>query len=155
MRRPSNAVDVKFLEAASFEAAPCLPPHAPSPDRDRPPPGAEAAWRRSQVEGRRSQAAPEGFATRMFAAARADDGAASGRGISLGWKTSLFVNLVVLVVPSGLVVALPPVLECRARAERFGFFAGETLNACAERGIRVRVKRLDDRLKMLVRGSGP
>jgi hypothetical protein len=73
---------------------------------------------------------------------------------TLGWAPSLVLNLLLLAAPFGLVIALPPVMACRERAEQFGFFAGETLASCSERGIRARIGRLDDRIKMLVRGSG-
>ncbi|MCJ2033639.1 hypothetical protein [Methylobacterium sp. J-068] len=85
------------------------------------------------------------------AALREDE---ESRPISLGWKASLLLNLVLLTGPLGLVIALPPLLECRAREARFGFFTGETLGNCTARGIEGRLRRLDDRIKMLVRGSG-
>jgi hypothetical protein len=73
---------------------------------------------------------------------------------SLGWAPSLLLNLVLLTAPFALVIGLPPVLACRERAAQFGFFAGETLTGCAARGVHARIGRLDDRIKMLVRGSG-
>lgn len=76
------------------------------------------------------------------------------RSFALGWAPSLLLNLVLLTAPFALVIALPPVLACRERAAQFGFFAGETLSGCAARGVRARIGRLDDRIKMLVRGSG-
>ncbi len=79
---------------------------------------------------------------------------AESRSFRLGWALSLLLNLVLLTAPFALVIALPPVLACRERAEQFGFFAGETLTGCVVRGVRARIGRLDDRIKMLVRGSG-
>ncbi|MCI9879493.1 MULTISPECIES: hypothetical protein [Methylobacterium] len=79
---------------------------------------------------------------------------APSRGFTLGWAPSLLLNLVLLTAPFVLVIALPPVLACRERAEQFGFFAGETLSSCTARGVRARIGRLDDRIKRLVRGSG-
>lgn len=76
------------------------------------------------------------------------------RTVTLGWVASLVLNLFLLAAPFGLVLALPPVLACRDREEQFGFFAGETLTSCSTAGIRERVRKLDDRIKMLVRGSG-
>ncbi|KQT82913.1 hypothetical protein ASG51_17595 [Methylobacterium sp. Leaf465] len=76
------------------------------------------------------------------------------RSFTLGWAPSLLLNLLLLTAPFALVIGLPPVLACRERAEQFGFFAGETLSGCAARGVRARIGRLDDRIKMLVRGSG-
>jgi len=95
-----------------------------------------------------------GRSTRLFVWASESGEADEDRPFRLGWKASLVLNLLLLFGPLGLVVALPPVLECREREERFGFFAGETLGTCASRGIRDRLKRLDDRIKMLVRDSG-
>lgn len=75
-------------------------------------------------------------------------------GFRLGWKASALLTLIMLTGPIGLVVALPPLLDCRERAERFGFYTGDTLMKCTRRGIDARLQRLDARLKMLVRGSG-
>ncbi|MGU3361716.1 hypothetical protein ACLBWX_15390 [Methylobacterium sp. M6A4_1b] len=79
---------------------------------------------------------------------------APSRGFTLGWAPSLVLNLVLLTAPFALVIALPPVMACRERAEHFGFFAGETLSSCGARGVRARIGRLEDRIKRLVRGSG-
>lgn len=85
-------------------------------------------------------------------AAVADD--AEVRGFRLGWKASLLLTLILLAMPLGLVIAVPPVMACRERAERLGFFAGDTLQACIEHGIAQRLTRLEQRVTMLVRGSG-
>ena len=77
-----------------------------------------------------------------------------GSGFRLGWTASALLNLFLLGLPIGLVIALPPFLDCRERAERFGLYAGDSSANCTERGIKERLNLLDARLKMLVRGSG-
>ena len=96
----------------------------------------------------------ESRAVRLIADDSANGNDADLRSFSLGWKASLLLNLVLLGAPMGLVIALPPVLDCRERETHFGFFAGETFSGCAAHGIGRRLRRLDDRIKMLVRGSG-
>jgi hypothetical protein len=60
--------------------------------------------------------------------------------------------LAVLVV-AGAVVLGPPALECRERAQT-GFFAGDTLLGCIGNGTNQRLRRLEDQINRLVRGSG-
>lgn len=77
-----------------------------------------------------------------------------GGGFRLGWTASALLNVFLLSLPIGLVIALPPFLDCRERAERFGLYAGDSSANCFQRGIKERLNLLDARLKMLVRGSG-
>ncbi len=60
----------------------------------------------------------------------------SGSGFRLGWTASALLNLFLLGLPIGLVIALPPFLDCRERAERFGLYAGDSSANCTERGIK-------------------
>ena len=83
-----------------------------------------------------------------------DEGDEGGGGFRLGWTASALLNLFLLSLPIGLVIALPPFLDCRERAERFGLYAGDSSANCFERGIKERLNLLDARIKMLVRGSG-
>ncbi|MBX9930438.1 MAG: hypothetical protein K2Y56_02685 [Methylobacterium sp.] len=62
------------------------------------------------------------------------------------------ILLLLLIVP--LVVSVPPVLDCRRVHQDIGFFAENSFEKCARKGISERWEILDNRLKMLVRGSG-
>jgi hypothetical protein len=126
--------------------------------------GAEDA---SSEEEARSQARERALAARLDSATmqefrrarsstwrRASNVEAPAWDFRIGWKISLLLNLLLLGGPLVLAVALPPVMDCRDREARFGFFAGETLQSCSILKIGQRLRRLDDRIKMLVRGSG-
>lgn len=76
------------------------------------------------------------------------------RAFSLGWKTSLLLDIAMIATPLPLVLAVPPYMECRERDRTVGFFVGDTVRACTVRGIRARWHKLDSRLKMIVRNSG-
>lgn len=77
-----------------------------------------------------------------------------GGGFRLGWKSWLAIDCTgVLLVLAG-VVAWPPLRDCRHRNETVGFYAGDSVDKCVRRGIGERIARADQRLKMLVRGSG-
>jgi hypothetical protein len=86
--------------------------------------------------------------------ARRDIVPGRGRGLRLGWKGWLVVDvLVVLVVVAG-VVAWPPVQSCRQQDLTTGFYAGDSRAKCIQRGIAARLDMADQRVKSLVRGSG-
>lgn len=76
------------------------------------------------------------------------------RAFAIGWKMSLVFDILLVVTPILLVMALPPFLACRERERTFGFFVGDTVRTCTSRGIQHRWQTLDSRLKMLVRSSG-
>ncbi|NEU11466.1 hypothetical protein G3T14_04910 [Methylobacterium sp. BTF04] len=76
------------------------------------------------------------------------------RVFAIGWKMSLFLDIVMIATPVPLVVVVPPYVECRERERTVGFFVGDTIRACTARGIEARWQKLDSRLKMIVRNSG-
>lgn len=76
------------------------------------------------------------------------------RGFALGWKMSLLIDVAMVIAPIPLVLAAPPYIECRERDRTFGFFVGDSVRACTARGIDERWRKLDSRLKMIVRDSG-
>lgn len=72
----------------------------------------------------------------------------------IGWRFGLAVDLVLLSLPIPAVIVIPPLLECRHRANFVGFFAGDSFEACARRRVVARWAHLDARIKMIVRNSG-
>ncbi|WP_375466392.1 hypothetical protein [uncultured Methylobacterium sp.] len=76
------------------------------------------------------------------------------RGFRLGWKGWLLIEGAAVALVLGLVIAWPPVRDCRAQDERTGFYAGDTVGKCIRRGIDARIDWADQRLKMAIRGSG-
>ncbi|MFC6744360.1 hypothetical protein ACFQFG_04655 [Methylobacterium persicinum] len=62
-------------------------------------------------------------------------------------------SLVVLGTVAAVVV-WPPVESCRAQDKQVGFYAGDTVEKCIRRGVSQRVANADQRIKMLLRGSG-
>lgn len=71
-----------------------------------------------------------------------------------GWKRSLLLDLLLVAAPLPLVLIVPPYLDCRERHAKIGFFAGESMYSCTRKGVSERWRKLDSRLKMLVRNSG-
>lgn len=97
---------------------------------------------------------------RMEAAARADKRRAvrarerRESGVRLGWKGRLALDGTGLVLFLTAIVVWPPLSACRAQAYHVGLYAGDTVEKCTRRGVSERVDRADQRLKMLIRGSG-
>lgn len=70
-----------------------------------------------------------------------------------GWLTGILASVAAVGGILAAVVALPPLLDCRSRAEH-GLYAGETFGACASDGIAARRRLLEDRVKRVVLRSG-
>ena len=88
-------------------------------------------------------------------------GAAAGRrrrpwqdGQRLGWKTWLLIDGTALILFLTAIVVWPPLSACRSKAYHVGLYAGDTVEKCTRRGVAERIERADQRIKMLVRGSG-
>ena len=71
----------------------------------------------------------------------------------LGWMIAVILNIaLVLAVGLGAVLA-QPLMACREQSAR-GFFAGDSFQACAGRGISASFHDLDRRIRRLVLRSG-
>jgi hypothetical protein len=90
---------------------------------------------------------------RTFAKRRSDKEIDSGDKTISG-ILSLALYIAIAVVPISAVFVGPPLVDCYDRERNFGFFAGDTFNACTARGVAKRYRTLETRLTMLVRGSG-
>lgn len=77
----------------------------------------------------------------------------SARG-GLGWKAWLVIDAVGLALFLAVIVVWPPLSACREKARDFGLYAGDTVEKCTRRGLAERFERADQRVKMLIRGSG-
>lgn len=75
-------------------------------------------------------------------------------GFRLGWFGWLVVDTLIVVGTVVAVLAWPPVESCRAQEKSVGFYAGETVGQCIRRGIGERIVNADQRVKMMLRGSG-
>lgn len=75
-------------------------------------------------------------------------------GLKLGWKTWLAIDGIGLILFVTAVVVWPPLSACREKARDYGLYAGDTIEKCTRRGIAERLERADQRVKMLIRGSG-
>lgn len=82
-----------------------------------------------------------------------DEEEASGR-FRLGWFGWLVVDSLVVLGTVAAVVAWPPVQSCRTQDKTVGFLAGDSVQKCIRRGIGERLSNGDQRIKMLLRGSG-
>ncbi|MET0368412.1 MAG: hypothetical protein ABW058_09605 [Methylobacterium sp.] len=82
-----------------------------------------------------------------------EEEAATGR-FRLGWFGWLLVDGLVVIGTVAAVVAWPPVDACRTQGRTVGFMTGETVEKCIRRGIGERLSNADQRVKMLLRGSG-
>lgn len=77
-----------------------------------------------------------------------------GGGFKLGWKSWLVIDILAVALLVVGVVAWPPFSACREQDRKVGFYAGDSLGKCVRSGIGERLTRADQRIKMLVRGSG-
>jgi hypothetical protein len=75
-------------------------------------------------------------------------------GFRLGWFGWLIVDALIVVGTVIAVLAWPPVEACRAQEKSVGFYAGDTVGKCIRRGIGERITNADQRMKMMLRGSG-
>lgn len=76
------------------------------------------------------------------------------RGVRLGWKAWLLIDVVIVAGAVAVAGVWPPLQACRAQANSVGFYAGETVGACVRRGVSERLTNADQHIKMLLRGSG-
>jgi len=79
-------------------------------------------------------------------------GEAGRRG--LGWKAWLVIDAVGLVLFLAVIVVWPPLSACREKARTYGLYMGDTIEKCTRNGLAERFERADQRVKMLLRGSG-
>lgn len=75
-------------------------------------------------------------------------------GFRLGWVGWLVIDSLVVLGTVAAVVVWPPVESCRTQDKQVGFYAGDTVEKCIRRGVNQRVANADQRIKMLLRGSG-
>ncbi|MCI9878911.1 MULTISPECIES: hypothetical protein [Methylobacterium] len=71
----------------------------------------------------------------------------------LGWLIAVILNIALVLIIALGAVLVPPLMTCREQSAR-GFFAGDTFQACAGRGISARFQDLDGRIRKLVLRSG-
>jgi hypothetical protein len=83
-----------------------------------------------------------------------DGGEEKGRGFRLGWFGWLLIDTAIVLGTVAAVVVWPPIEKCRAHDKEVGFYAGETVEHCIRRGIVERISNADQRIKMMLRGSG-
>ncbi|MCJ2012850.1 hypothetical protein [Methylobacterium sp. J-076] len=76
------------------------------------------------------------------------------RRFRLGWFAWLLIDAFVVLGTVAIVVAWPPVEACRAQEKTVGFYAGDSVGRCIRRGIGQRISNADQRIKMILRGSG-
>ena len=81
-------------------------------------------------------------------------GAGKREGFRLGWGGWLVVELLAIAVIVATYLAWPPTVACREQEAKLGFYAGDSLGKCIRRGVAARLDDADQRLKMLLRGSG-
>ena len=81
-------------------------------------------------------------------------GAGRREGFRLGWGSWLVIEILVIAIAAAAFLAWPPTSACREQEAKLGFYAGDSLGKCIRRGIGARIDDADQRLKMLLRGSG-
>lgn len=81
-------------------------------------------------------------------------GTGKREGFRLGWGGWLVIELVAIAVIATGFLVWPPTAACREQEAKLGFYAGDSLGQCIRRGVAARLDAADQRLKMLVRGSG-
>ncbi|TXM66451.1 hypothetical protein FV226_23455 [Methylobacterium sp. WL12] len=72
----------------------------------------------------------------------------------LGWGGWLVIELIAIAIAAAGYLTWTPTSACREQEAKLGFYAGDSLGKCIRRGIAARIDDIDQRLKMLVRGSG-
>lgn len=82
-----------------------------------------------------------------------DDGGRKAYGSPLAWLFGLLASIAAIAGAVLVVLALPPMLDCRNRAAQ-GFFVGQTYGGCVTTGLSARWNLLEQRVKMALRGSG-
>ncbi|KQP88389.1 hypothetical protein ASF57_09450 [Methylobacterium sp. Leaf117] len=83
-----------------------------------------------------------------------DTGASDNPFLSpLGWLGAVLLNMALVLLVGLSAVLVPPLLACREQGAR-GFFAGDTFQTCAVRGIGARFRDLDGRLRRVILHSG-
>ena len=118
---------------------PSAAPAAPTEDPDE-----EARFRARMAElGGRKRKRPQG---------EEDDH--RDRGFRLGWFGWLLIDAFIILATVAAVLTWPPVTSCRAQDKAVGFYAGETVGQCIRRGVGQRITNADQRIKMMLRGSG-
>jgi hypothetical protein len=85
---------------------------------------------------------------------RDDEEDEKGRGFRLGWFGWLLIDTAIVLGTVAAVVVWPPIETCRAHEKEIGFYAGETVETCIRRGVAERISNADQRIKMMLRGSG-
>ena len=82
--------------------------------------------------------------------------APSGRrgGLRLDCKIWLAIDAAGLLVFVTMIAVWPPLSTCRTQAREVGLYAGDSIETCTRRGVAERLGRADQRIKMLIRGSG-
>jgi hypothetical protein len=71
----------------------------------------------------------------------------------LGWMIAVILNFALVLVVGLGTVLVPPLMACREQSAR-GFFAGDSFQACAGRGISASFQDFDRRIRRLVLRSG-
>lgn len=85
---------------------------------------------------------------------REEDGEENTGRFRLGWFGWLLIDSLVVLGTVAAVVAWPPVQSCRTQDKTVGFLAGDSVQKCIRRGIGERLSNGDQRIKMILRGSG-
>lgn len=83
-----------------------------------------------------------------------DEEEEKGRGFRLGWFAWLLIDTAIVLGTVAVVVVWPPIEKCRAQDKEVGFYAGESVEKCIRSGVAERISNADQRIKMMLRGSG-
>lgn len=70
-----------------------------------------------------------------------------------GWLIAVLLNIALVVLIGLSVVLVPPVMACREQSLR-GFFAGDSFQACAKRGVADGLRDLEGRVRRVILRSG-
>ncbi|WP_419951117.1 hypothetical protein [Methylobacterium sp.] len=74
-------------------------------------------------------------------------------GSQLAWLFGILASAAAIAGAVLVVLAAPPVFDCRIRAEQ-GFFVGQTYGGCVASEVSTRWNLLEQRVKLALRGSG-
>lgn len=107
----------------------------------------------ARFRARMARVSLNGSTPRPRSRARDDEEEKSG-GFRLGWMGWLVIDTLVVLGTVAAVVVWPPVESCRAQDKAVGFYAGDTVEKCIRRGVSQRISNADQRIKMMLRGSG-